>query len=168
MSMSLDRPTRLLALAREIAGANAEFQQVKGPGAGDHATGAFMQELRDRAGRTFGADYSERKLCGETSFAVDFCFPEEETIVEVALGLPNPGSEFEKDILKAVIAQDSGFRVRKLFFISRAGAAKKCSQPGRTLAKEWALAKHELVVEVHELGGEPRRRRRSRSRTVSA
>lgn len=163
--MSLNRPTLLLALAREIAAANAEFQQVKGPGDGDHATGAFMRELRDRAERAFGADYGERKLCGGTSFAVDFFFPEEETIVEVALGLPNPGSEFEKDILKAVMAQDSGFHVHKLFFISRAGAAKKCSQPGRTLVKEWALAKHQLMVEVHELGGEPRRRQRSRSRS---
>src|SRR5258705_780908 len=160
--MDEDRPHRLLALAREIAAAKVEFQQVKGPGAGDHATGAFMRELRSRAQDAFGTDYSERKLCGETSFAVDFYFPEEETIVEVALGLPNPASEFEKDILKAVMAQDSGFGVRKLFFISRAGAAKKCSQPGRTAAKEWALAKHHLLVEVHELGGEPRRRRRSR------
>ena len=43
----------------------------------------------------FGADYSEQKVCGETSFAVDFYFPEERTIVEVALGLPNPASEFD-------------------------------------------------------------------------
>lgn len=37
---------------------------------------------------------------------------------------------------------------------------KKCAQPGRTAVKEWARAKHALLVEVHELDGEPRRRYR--------
>lgn len=159
--MGIDKPTQLLALAREIAGENPTFHEVRGPGPGDHATGRFMRQLRDRAVRAFGEDYSERKLCGETSLAVDFYFPEEATVVEVALGLPNPASEFEKDILKAIMARDYGNEVRRLFFISRPGAAKKCSQPGRTAMREWARAKHRLVVEVHELAGEPRRRRQS-------
>lgn len=127
-----------------------------------------MGQLRERAKEAFGKDYSEQRLCGDTSFAADFYFPEEETIVEVALGLPNPGSEFEKDILKALMAQESGYSVSRLFFISRPGAAKKCSQPGRTAVKEWARSKHHLMIEVHELDGEPRRRhRRSRSRDVT-
>ena len=44
---------------------------------------------------------SERRLCGDTSFAADFFFQDDATIVEIALGLINPASEFEKDILKA-------------------------------------------------------------------
>jgi len=162
--MDTDKPAQLLSLAREIARASPDFQAVRGPGAGDHATHTFMRQLRNRARDAFGTDYSEKKLCGETSLAVDFYFPEEATIVEVALGLPNPASEFEKDILKAMMAQDFGHQVRRLFFISRAGAAKKCSQPGRTGVKQWANSKHQLVIEVHELGGAPRRRiRRSRA-----
>lgn len=167
--MSSDKATELLALARKIASANPDFHAVLGPGAGDRATQAFMQELRARAVAAFGADYSERKVCGDTLFAVDFYFPDEGTIVEVALGLPNSGSEFEKDILKAIIAQESGNNVRRLFFISRPGAAKKCSQPGRKAVKEWALAKHQLLIEIHELDGEPRRRsRRPRSMVAEA
>lgn len=163
--MSEDKPTQLLALAREIAGAIPTFHEVQGPGPGDHATGHFMRQLRERAEQAFGEDFSERKVCGETSLAVDFYFPDEATVVEVALGLPNPASEFEKDILKAIMAQDYGNEVRRLFFISRPGAAKKCSQPGRTAVREWARAKHQLFVEVHELEGEPRRRHRpSRTR----
>lgn len=137
---------------------------MRGPGAGDHATQRFMRDLRDRARNAFGADYGEQKLCGETSLAVDFYFPDEATIVEVALGLPNPASEFEKDILNAIMARDFGHQVHRLLFISRAGAVKKCSQPGRRAVRQWANTKHQLVVEVHELGGEPRRRRqRSRA-----
>src|SRR6059058_1582682 len=98
--MAEDRPNKLLLLARQIALATPDFQLVRGPSAGDHATYDFMRELREQACEAFGTDYSETRMCGETSFAADFYFPEEATIVEVALGLPNPASEFEKDILK--------------------------------------------------------------------
>lgn len=163
--MSVDRPVKLVEIARSIAAGQADFQAVLGPGHGDHATHRFMRELRERACDTFGVDCAEKQICGATAFAVDFYFPEEETIVEVALGLPNPASEFEKDILKAIIAQDHGQKVRRLVFISRAGGKQKCSQPGRTAFIEWARANHELEVEVFELGGEPRRRQRRRRQT---
>jgi hypothetical protein len=165
--MDGDKPSKLLSMARDIASASPDFQRVRGPGAGDHATQVFMRRLRERAREAFGEDYSERKLCGETSLAVDFYFPDEATIVEVALGLPNPASEFEKDILKAIMARDFGHRVRRLFFISRAGAKKKCKQPGRSAMKRWA-SKHELLIEVNELGGEPRRRRQRSARGPGA
>jgi hypothetical protein len=160
--MGSDKATTLLALARDIASASTDFQAVLGPGVGDRATQAFMRQLQERAINTFGADYSECKVCGETPFAVDFYFPDDGTIVEVAFGLPNPASEFEKDILKAIMAQESGHSVRRLFFISRPGAVKKCAQPGRAALREWAQGKHRLFIEVHELDGQPRRRRRPR------
>jgi hypothetical protein len=163
--VSQDRPGRLLALARNIIADRPDFHVVKGPGAGDKATAAFMRELRARAIAEFNEDYSERRICGKTSLCVDFYFPEEATVVEVALGLPNPGSEFEKDILKAIIAHDYGHPVQRLFFISRAGAVKKCSQPGRSTLIAWAASIHGLNIEIHELGGSPRvRNRRERSR----
>jgi hypothetical protein len=163
-AVTQDRPEQLLELARSIAAATPDFQAVRGPGDGDLATHAFMRELRERAAAAFGLDCAEQKICGSTSFAADFYFPEVATVVEVALGLPNPGSEFEKDILKAIMAQDHGYAVRRLVFISRAGAAKKCAQPGRAAFIVWARAKHGLDIEVHELGGEPRKRtRRKRS-----
>jgi hypothetical protein len=149
---------RLIDEAREISLESPNFQTVLGPGAGDHATNAFMQKLRTRAAAAFGQDYSEQKICGATDFAVDFFFPDEQTIVEVALGLPNPQSEYEKDILKAIMAQDAGYTVKVLLFISRAGAAKKCEQPGRAAVRDWALKKHRLQVEVYDLEGSPRKR----------
>lgn len=158
----MDRPTRLLALGREIAAADPGFQLVRGAGEGDHATLSFMRVLRSAADREFGRNYSEQKICGENSFAVDFYFPSEATIVEVALGLPNPASEFEKDVLKALMAKEAGAPVDRLFFISRPGAIKKCEQPGRAAIRLWANRKHGLRIEVHELGGEPRRRDRAR------
>ena len=166
--MKSDRAVQLLRIANEISNQSRDFQAVKGPGDGNRATNAFLAKLRERAISTFGEDFSEKGICGDTSQAVDFYFPSEETIVEVALGLPNPASEYEKDVLKAIMAQGNGYGVRRLFFISRPGAAKKCQQPGRAAIAEWAEAKHDLAIEVHELDGEPRRRvRKTRAKSES-
>jgi hypothetical protein len=119
--------------------------------------------VRESALRVFGFDYSEKKVCGQNSLAVDFYFHEEEIIVEVALGLPNPASEFEKDVLKAIMALETGQKVRSLVLISRPGGVKKCAQSGRRAVIAWAKANHGLIVEVHDLHGEPRKRKRRRA-----
>lgn len=152
----------LIRVAADIAKSTPNFQHVKGAGDGDHATNEFMKTLRRRLIEEFGDDFSEKRICGENSFAVDFYIPEEESIVEVALGLPNPASEFEKDILKAIMAQECGTPVRRLVFISRPGAIKKCNQPGRSAIRAWAQTSHNLEIEVHDLPGEPRVRLRKK------
>lgn len=158
--MSKPRILRLLALARKIAAENPAFQAVLGPGDGNRSTNSFLLRLRAAAMEEFGKDFSEQKICGNTSQAVDFYFPQEATIVELALGLPNPASEFEKDVLKAIMAQECGHTVEQLHFISRPGATKKCAQPGRASVTDWARKKHNINIEIHELEGEPRRRKR--------
>ncbi len=163
--MANSQTTTLIELAREISRALPDFQVVLGPGAGDKATHAFMRELRQKAIQALGEDHSERKLCGETSLAADFYLQSEGTIVEVAMGLANPATEFEKDILKAIMAQECGFDVRRLVFICRAGGEKKCRQPGRAAMRLWAESKHGLSIEVHDLHGVPRTRKR-RSKNV--
>jgi hypothetical protein len=154
------RPAQLIALARDLADSIPEFQAIHGPRAGDRSALSFMRKLRSRAEIAFGEDFSEKKICGDTAFAVDFYFPEEAAIVEVALGLPNPNTEFDKVILKAFIAQDYGHEVGRLVFISRAGSERKCAQPGRAAVIRSASKKHSIQIEVHDLSGEPRRRNR--------
>jgi hypothetical protein len=141
---------RLLELAQSLAEEWAEFFQKKGPGAGDLDTNAFMMELRTRAHRHFGQDFSERRICGDNKLTPDFYFPNEETIVEVAMGLRNPLSEFERDILKAIIAQDAKHPVRRLVFLSKPGAKARISQPGLHAFVEWVLKSHGIQVEVCE------------------
>ena len=161
-----DRIDRLVELARAIVEENPTFHAVRGAGAGDHATAAFLRELRARARAAFVEDCSEQRICGPTGYAVDFYFAPERTVVEIALGLPNPGSEFEKDLLKAIIAQDY-HRVDRLVLVSRAGGEKKCRQPGRSALIAWALAEHNLQVSVIDLGGVPRKRVSARNRRLA-
>jgi hypothetical protein len=58
-------------------------------------TAADVSILMHR-GKSLGEDFSERKICGDTAQAVNFYFPSEATFVEVAFGLRNPQTEFEK------------------------------------------------------------------------
>jgi hypothetical protein len=160
-----DKVAFVFAAARKHAAGDPQFHAVLGPGRGDNRTMGFMAnvqlEVLYALRGTADQPTVEQKICGENSLAVDFYFPDEATIVEIALGLPNPGSEFEKDILKALMAKECGHEVRRLVFISRPGAAKICRQPGRAAMIRWAREKHGLHVEVLELDGEPRVRKRA-------
>ena len=91
-------------------------------------------------------------ICGDNSLAVDFYFPDDGIIVEIALGLKNPNTEYEKDILKAVMAKSLGYKVNKLIFFTKSGGRKKCEQPGRQAVKEWLKETHQIEVEVIDFG----------------
>lgn len=141
----------LLDLAQALVDVDAEFFTAKGAGAGDRATVAFMRALRASAKAHFGDDHAEHRLCGDTAYAADYYFRHEATIVEVALGLKNPSTEFEKDVLKAVMAKELGAPVEHLVFIAKPGGARKCEQPGRSAIRGWVKRQHGILISVHEL-----------------
>lgn len=153
----------LIALARQIAGRDNEFQLIRGPGTGNRATNTYMKALREAACAELG-DCAEKCVCGPNRFCVDFYLEREGTIVEIALGLPNPATEFEKDLLKAIMAKDAGNHVDRLVLISRPGAIRKCAQPGRAAMIAWIKRHHSIDVVIEELAGIPRPRRRRRQR----
>ncbi|AHB14115.1 hypothetical protein [Dehalococcoides mccartyi] len=121
--------SQLIEIAQNIANNTPDFYRILGPGRGDKSTGAFMKELRTKSIELFGEDFSEQTICGENKLAVDFYFPSEATIVEIALTIRNPNSEFHKDILKALISKRKGKAVEKLVFIAKPGAVKQHQKP---------------------------------------
>jgi hypothetical protein len=147
----MNKVDRLVAIAQALADERPTFFDIKGPSAGDHDTAAFLKELRYRAGVEFGFDYSERKVCGANNLCVDFYCPEDETIVEVALALRNPTSEYERDPLKALMAKETGYSVSRLLFVSKPGATKRLSQAGAAAMAAWAQRLHGLRVDLYEL-----------------
>jgi hypothetical protein len=147
----MGKAERLLQLANQAASQIPDFFLVKGPGLGNQSTNAFVDLLRGKAREEFGEDLSEQSICGASGLAVDYYFRDEATIVEVALGLKNPNTEFEKDILKAAVAKEVGHPVARLFFIAKPGGSRKCQQPGRTQFIDWVRRSHRIEVEVHDL-----------------
>ena len=142
---------RLFEIAQQLASNDPVFFRVKGPGVGNRSTNLFMQSLRAQVQEEFGPRLAERKLSGDSELRVDFYLEKEATIVEVALGLKKPNSEFEKDIMKALMAKDEGHAVKRIVFISKPGGEKKCNQPGRRDIIQWVEAKHQITVQVRDL-----------------
>ena len=143
----------LFLIASDLVRSRPCFFDIKGPGAGDIDTALFMKELRDQAAKVFNIDHSEKKICGDNNLCVDFYFPDEATVVEVALGLRNPLSEYERDILKAIMAKESGNVVTDLVFISKPGANKRLSQPSARCIAAWAERNHGIKIHIRELTG---------------
>ena len=146
----MDHAEELFALAQSLVDDWPDFFTIKGAGAGDQATNAFMRKLRQRAEAAWSRDFAEQRISGDNKLAVDFYFPEEATIVEVALSLRNPMSEFERDILKAIMAQEAGHPVRHLVFFSKPGARARCAQPGLQAFGDWASRKHGVNIAIRE------------------
>ena len=164
----MTKTAQLLDMARALAESFPAFHAIEGPGDGNRRTNEYVKALNARAVARFGNDFAEQMICNATDLRADYFFEDESTIVEVALGLPNPNTEFEKDILKALVAKDRGARVTQLVFISRAGALAKCAQPGRQAMMEWARRVHQLEVVIFELGGSARKRVRQARLTAEA
>jgi hypothetical protein len=141
---------RLITLAQSVVDEWPNFFAIKGAGAGDRDTNAYMKELRRRSIELFGQDYSEKRICGNTKYAVDYYIPDEATIVEIAMGLRNPSSEYERDILKVIMAQEAGYDIRRLVFLSKPGAIARCSQPGHRAFAEWAQHQRNIIIEIQE------------------
>lgn len=148
MATKADRLVELVSqLASEISG----FFEIAGPGLGDRRTRKFMDELCRRAKIEFGGDHAEARICGTAGLRPDFYFPDEKTIVEVALSLRNPNSEFERDLLKAIMAQEAGNPVRRLLFLCKPGGEKTHAAPASREFTRWMAEKHDLLVEIHDI-----------------
>ena len=141
----------ILELAQQIAISTPDFFVKKGPSIGDKATLLFMAQLRQQVREVLGYDCSEQKLVGDAGFAADFYVRSEASVIEIALSLHNPMSEFEKDILKALMAKELGNPVERLVFISKPGALKRHSSPGSRAIRGWVERNHGIVVEIDEL-----------------
>jgi hypothetical protein len=147
----LAKTDHLLLLAQGIAEQTQGFFEKKGPGVGDHATGSFVRALRQLAKEVFGADYSEKVVCEAAGFRFDFFFPDEGTAVEFAFGLHDPNSEFERDILKCILAIEDGCKVRKLILVGKPGAIARLSAPAPKAIVALVGMRFNLAVEILEL-----------------
>jgi hypothetical protein len=147
----MTKTQQIISMAKEIAGATPDFHRIKGPGMGDKANHAFMATLRSRVKDTFGRDYAEKQISGDIKSAVDFYIPEEKTIIEVALTLRVPLSEFHKDIFKALLARDRGVEVEHLVFVAKPGARKRHQEPALQAIIHWIRKHYSINVTIEEL-----------------
>ena len=148
----MSKTDTLITIAKTLATEWPRFHERLGPGEGDHSTKDYMRELSRRATETFGKDFAEKCISGENGLRVDFHFPDERTVIEIAMSLRNSNSEFERDILKALIAGDRS--VGRLVFLTKPGGKARANSPSARAIIKWAESAHNLLIEVIEFGGE--------------
>ncbi len=84
-------------------------------------------------------------------YSFDFFIPSEDTVVEIALSLRNIVTEFEKDIFKCILANESGKPIKKLLLIGKDGSVKRQDGTGPRAIKSWVNRHCHIAVEVKEL-----------------
>jgi hypothetical protein len=142
---------RLITIAGQLANEIVGFFEIAGPGKGDTRTQAFMKNLGLRAENEFGRNFAEREICGQTALRPDFYFSEEGSIVEIALSLRNPNSEFERHILKAIIAKEAGHHVNKLLLLCKPGGEARHRQPSSMAFIDWLHRQHKIEMIIRDL-----------------
>jgi hypothetical protein len=139
-------------MAQQMADFRPGFFDKKGPGRGDRDTLEYMRDLRAAVETATGNPHmAELAICGDNALRVDFYVESEGTIVEIALGLRNPNCEFERDVLKALMAKEAGHRVDHLLFICKPGGNRRVSQPSSQAMIAWTTRNHGISVVVREL-----------------
>lgn len=142
---------QLYCLACDVAFKTPEFHSVKGPGKGDHATRDYMKALRTKARQVFGCDCSEKPVARNTKHRFDFYIKDEATVVEVALSLRHPQSEYEKDIFKCLLATEEGTPINYLMFISKPGALSRLEASGSKAIAALVEKHFNLRIDVWEI-----------------
>ncbi len=146
----MDTAQELFDLAQAVANETPGFFDIQGPGPGDRLVNHYIMQLNERVGEALAHVTAQAAVCGECGLTVDFYSPNDGLIVEVALGLKYPNSEFEKDILKAILAREYDKRIVTLMLIGRPGGEKACAAPGRHSMIAWA-GRNGLDVIVRDL-----------------
>ena len=142
----------LFALAQLVADETEDFHTKKGPGAGDKASTVYLKKLNKMADELFGIRCRQQEsVCDGTKLTFDFYFPSEKTAVEIALSLANPHTEFERDIFKALLANDAGKPVVKLMLIGRPGSVKRHNRGDSLAIAKLVKAHYDINIQVREL-----------------
>jgi hypothetical protein len=110
-----------------------------------------MAELKRRLGPRFTTKYAEQSICGKgIGLRVDFWISAEDTIIEIAMSLKNPNSEYERDLMKAILAKRAGIAVKKLIFLSKQGAKKTHNNPSSRAFRELMRKQYGIEVDIRE------------------
>lgn len=136
-------------IARTLVNDWPRFSPMLEPNAASRGIAAFKAELRSRAFADFCVDYAEKAICTD-GLTVDYYIGS--TVVEIALNLRDPNSEFERGILKCIMAMGNLHAITRLLFLAKPGARARCNTPTRRALAAWAEREQGLVVDVIEFG----------------
>jgi hypothetical protein len=146
-----DRIDRFKFAVQRIAESTPGFFETKGPGKGNLATNLFVKNLHVIAKTIFGDDLSEKQCIHGAKLCFDFYLEEEATVIEIALSLDKPNSEYEKDLLKCILAKKERLAIKTLLFICKPGGMKANLAPGKKCLADLCKKDFDISVEFYEI-----------------
>jgi hypothetical protein len=153
----------ILDVIRAQAALLPDFDRRLGPGglAGNGMTHRFINlmlnpAVAERWGDQVKINEPATRKC---RLNFDFYVPSEATAIEVALSLRNIGTEYEKDIFKALLAKADGKPMERLILIGKFGSIKRHNLPASRAIREWVVNQSGIQIKIFELPGLPHVRR---------
>ncbi len=146
---------RLVQQARRLAAGMPNFAADKGPGknAGNGFTRGFQLQLQGWVKAKFPHQIEiERQAIGGARYAFDYYIAREQAVVEVALSIHKSNTEFEKDVLKCLLAKQNGLKIRRLVFVGKPGAKRRLSEGGPLAIASYAKNAAGIIIQVEEIG----------------
>lgn len=144
----------IFELAQQIADRTPGFHDRKGPGkeAGNGVTNEFLRALDIAVSDNWPVKVRRQEpVAPGVKYSFDYFIPGEDTAVEIALSIRNIVTEFEKDIFKAILANESGKRVQRLVLIGKTGSIRRQNGTGPNAIKAWVKKHCHLQIDVLEL-----------------
>lgn len=128
------------------------IHQNQGPGGGNLNTNHFMAVLRSRVLQAIGEGFDEQMICGpDNQMRVDFYIPKESTVIEIALNLDNPNSEYERDLFKVILAKKTGHSITTLILVGCHGAINRQNSPSSQAMRSLLHEDYQISVVIQEL-----------------
>ena len=147
------KPEELIRIAIRLAKKHVQLfaEEADGPGVGNTLVNDYINELKAFAKKKFQGDFAERSVMGGTNLRFDYYFPKEKTVIEIALSLHNSNTEFEKDLLKCLLARTQGMLVKELWFFTRTQGVESLDRPARRAFIDYVEKIHSLKIKIFSL-----------------
>lgn len=146
----MSKAEQIFRLAQEVA-ASYDLLNARRAGSGDSYTREVINCLKSRVIEELGAGVVNQFLSKANRQAVDFWLEEEQTIMSVEHILWSSEPSLEKEIFKALLAQDAGKDVRHLILIGDPGSIRRWQTPTPSSVMDWLGRKHGIHVQLWEL-----------------
>ena len=146
----MTKAERIFQLAQEGADAYRMFK-ARRAGAGTPYVNEVINHLKFRVTQELGAGVVNQFLSKESRQAVDFWLEDEQTIMEMEFNILRSPPVLEKQVFKALLAQDGGKDVRQVILIGDPGAGLLAQAPGPVSVMNWVQRRYDLRVQIWEL-----------------
>ena len=150
----MSKAERIFQLAQEVANLY-NLLQARRVGSGDRYTREVIDHLKSLVIQELGHEVTNQLISQADHPPVDFWLAEEQTILEVEFSFWSSVPVLEREVFKALLAQEAGHAVRQLVLIGDPGLAQHCEAPLQRSLIAWAELHHHLRIQIWELQEKP-------------